>query len=1092
MKKILSIVLAVLMLASMVAISGVVSAAAEDTTPVTSVELIPAYGNKDLSIVSNTMVAGDGVNEFSIVDTSTLTGGAEGVPSATAYYLKNNAKVNKIGMYFEVNKEIWPVTREWANKELYLEFWIWTSAKLANPVLRMFPVKENNGGSYVEYACQAFGDNSKWTTTAGWSRAIIKLDSGYSNNNAGGKWYYEMMNEGIFRNFEVHDHGNAGADIAVAAARLIVADSTDEAAQAPWGIEISSKRSHYYIGETASKSDFTVKYQGQEVTDYTMSEIDTSVYGRKIVTFTVNGVTQTYRIQVKPRGNTFGDTNAELYGGKPDNGIGCQLNADNFRTGDQSMVFFASNDTHYRTYNETPIDLTGEEYFEFWIYITSDFLKTASTNSEFLIELSSKRNPTANTWRYHWVTNNSNYNLLQFNQGWQKVRIPLQKDLSKGGDFDRTTNHIDGKVNLVQNFSEPMDFSEVDGMRIRTPNWPSDISSNGLILLGGIGYGMDVSVNGEKWGDDLATAIAEAPAGATVKLENDITTDETIIIDKKVYLDLNRFTLRSSADPIFKIVEGGNLRVVDNNNYLRLSYGGVQKFQGDIISTTANASAFKMIGSTDNDGSSTILKVSEKIDIFADYGVDINLDTKAEGIYTSYGVKADLYGNFAPSGLSENNNCNVYINGLVQGDPIVNIYGGTYKVTDVSHFAVPGEGTINVMGGTFDGDLLAAGTTTTAEVKTDVYLFDNYTDKVDGLILAGGTWDIDVSSAKDIQGGAFLNETYKEVVDVELNTVDSNDADLLFAGNWTTFNNQKNANNYNMIRASKSGSTIQFNFTGSVLELAGYKAPSYGKVQIEVIGKGSYIVDLYAEAATWDAHLFTSFVGEGTHDVVITVLDEKNEAATNKGLFYAALDTISVDGTVNALDENYVVETDVILDSSSAVITVDEVKTNNATATGLTNVVAENGFIAVEDNKIHYVAEMTTSDTITYKMNGVKGQINVSFEDGIIFEAEDYLDAGTTANAWKLSNHSAITLKNGESAEFTFTGSAITIIGYKSLKYGDFRLFIDDQYIERVSETAEGYNYQFALGKWTCDENTTHTVKVVAMGNVLLDGFIIQ
>lgn len=46
MKKILSIVLAVLMLASMVAISGVVSAAAEDTTPVTSVELIPAYGKR--------------------------------------------------------------------------------------------------------------------------------------------------------------------------------------------------------------------------------------------------------------------------------------------------------------------------------------------------------------------------------------------------------------------------------------------------------------------------------------------------------------------------------------------------------------------------------------------------------------------------------------------------------------------------------------------------------------------------------------------------------------------------------------------------------------------------------------------------------------------------------------------------------------------------------------------------------------------------------------------------------------------------------------------------------------------------------------
>ncbi len=1090
MKKILSIVLAVLMLASTVAISGIVSASAATTAPV-SVELIPAYGEKDLSIAYNTLQTGEGVNEISIVNTSTLTGGAEGVPSSTAYYLKNNDKKNGTGLYFEINKEIWPITREWANKEIYLEFWIWTSAKLINPVLRMFPKRENVNGRYVENACMAFGDNSKWTTVAGWSRCIIKLDSGYSNNANGGKWYYEMMNEGIFRNIEFHDHANAGADIAIAAVRLIKADSAT-AAQTPWGFEISSSKTHYYLNETPSKDDFTVKYQGQEVEDFTMSAIDTSTWGRKVITFTANGVSQQYNIQVKPRGNTFGDTNAELYGGKPDNGIGCALNNDNYRTGDQSMVFYGNNDTHYRTVgDEIPLDLTGEEYFEFWIYITPDFLKTASTSAEFLIELSSTRNPTANTWRYHWKTNTANYDLLQFKGGWQKVRIPLQKNLATGGDFDRTTDHFNKLVHLVQNFTEPMDFSEIDGMRIRTPNWPTDITSNGMILLGGIGYGMDVSVNNEKWGDDLATAIAEAPAGATVKLENDITTDKTIIIDKKVYLDLNRFTLKSSADPIFKIVEGGNLRVVDNNNYLRASYGGEQRYQGDIISTTAGASAFKMIGATENNGSETIktiLKVSEKIDIFADYGVDVNLDTKAEGIYTSYGVEAELYGNFAPSGLSEYN-CNIYINGLVQGDPTIDIYGGNYQVTDISHFTVPGEGTINVKGGTFNG-ALAAGSTTTPIVKTDVYLFGNYTDNVKDLIIADGVWDIDVSAAKAIAGGYFLNDSYKEVANFELNTVDSNDADMIFEGNWTTFNNQKNANNYNMIRASKSGSTIKFNFTGSVFELAGYKSPSYGKINVHVVGFGSWVVDLYAAEATWDAHIFSAVLPEGTYDVIITVLGEKNAAATNKGLFYAALDTISVDGTVNAISDTYVAESDIVLDSANATITVDEVFTNGKEATGLTNVVSVNGNIAVEGNKIHYVADITANDTITYEMNGVKGKINVTF-DQVVFEAENYLVNGTKVDAWKLSDHSAMVLEAGETATFTFTGSALTIIGYKSLKYGDFRLYIDDEYIGRISEKGEGYNYQFGLGRWTCDEGT-HTVEIRAQGKVLLDGFVVE
>ena len=81
----------------------------------------------------------------------------------------------------------------------------------------------------------------------------------------------------------------------------------------------------------------------------------------------------------------------------------------------------------------------------------------------------------------------------------------------------------------------------------------------------------------------LSDAISNAAAGTTIKLGSNVDLSAAITISKEITLDLNGFTITSSAGDVFKITENGNFTITDSSSDNSGKITGPESVSDDIF-----------------------------------------------------------------------------------------------------------------------------------------------------------------------------------------------------------------------------------------------------------------------------------------------------------------------------------------------------------------------------------------------------------------------------------------------------------------------------------------------------------------------------
>ncbi|MBQ8533827.1 MAG: endonuclease/exonuclease/phosphatase family protein [Clostridia bacterium] len=327
------------------------------------------------------------------------------------------------------------------------------------------------------------------------------------------------------------------------------------------------------------------------------------------------------------------------------------------------------------------------------------------------------------------------------------------------------------------------------------------------------------------------------------------------------------------------------------------------------------------------------------------------------------------------------------------------------------------------------------------------------------------------------------------------NYIKETDTAITYTGDFTVIKNIKKAHDKDSIRASKYGSTAKFSFVGESFAIIGYKNNTYGMISVIVDGQKEEIVDLYNDTAVYGEVLYEKNVGEGLHEVIVTVLDKKRAEAKNPTLFYACFDRFVTDGEFVANDmiidpiskkvsdnvSDIIIDIPYVVGGESASLTAD----------------ALYGTVEVKDSKtLTYTASaVTANDVITYKINGFTGTIELDLSS-VSFQAEDMpLPKGFgVTNSWYLEGGAGV-MATVAGREFTFdvNAAAIRFIGYRSKAYGSFEVYVDGKLTKVMNEyAAGGYQYKQDLGMISLGEYGKHTVKIKALGRILLDSIMIS
>lgn len=193
----------------------------------------------------------------------------------------------------------------------------------------------------------------------------------------------------------------------------------------------------------------------------------------------------------------------------------------------------------------------------------------------------------------------------------------------------------------------------------------------------------------------LAAAIAAAQDGATVKLVDNITTDEGIAVAKKVTLDMANHTITSAVKQVFTVLDAGDLTITGNGT-----------ITGPTGEAAKNFDSYSMIYVTGTNAKLTVMDGKITAGGVGDCGM--------YGIYVADGgnvILGDAGTKTGPTittwfaAVGENN---------TTSPANITIYGGEYTAQAApadsdwwAYFCAPvyasASGDINISGGTFNG-----------------------------------------------------------------------------------------------------------------------------------------------------------------------------------------------------------------------------------------------------------------------------------------------------------------------------------------------------------------------------------------------------
>jgi len=215
-KSLVSVVIALSILATMCIVGISASAKTHEFWIVTE------DGAKDVSHMSVTKSGTTA--DFSVVDTSTLTGGTAGVPAAKAYKAKATAGVARDGFIAPING----ITTNFADlydvrTDATLDAWIWISnpAGLNTFIIRLYAEGDmreavmgdvvQNPGNFCEFWA---AQNGPTGLVAGWNHIQVKIAAGSWRGSTESKFNSTKTIAG----YSIHNHSAGSADVEFALA----------------------------------------------------------------------------------------------------------------------------------------------------------------------------------------------------------------------------------------------------------------------------------------------------------------------------------------------------------------------------------------------------------------------------------------------------------------------------------------------------------------------------------------------------------------------------------------------------------------------------------------------------------------------------------------------------------------------------------------------------------------------------------------------------------------------------------------------------------------------------------------------------------
>ncbi|MGN1080502.1 MAG: bacterial Ig-like domain-containing protein, partial [Acutalibacteraceae bacterium] len=641
MKKVISLLLAVMMVMSMVAISGIVSASAESASSGKILNIISPYGEKNAEDIKLAAVS-------SKVSASVIDVSEDGIPVEQAYFAETTAtKIAKDGMIIDVGEiDFGSVMTEFLAGTVYVDMYVYIEdpSTFGTPIFRMFERYSNQNtatavfDNYLEWNLCNSGVAAS-TLVAGWNHLTYAIKPTTSANSYIDSAMAEFTAQQKLRYVAFYDHkAEVASNYAIGAVRLLTNQADKDL---PWDLEVSPKDSHVTVGEDLTAADLGVTLNGAAV-DAAVTGFDSNTAGKQTVTVTYGDYSVKTQINVQAKGFATFQSQSD---GLSLSSAG--YNVDNFKTGSASVQYASTATPLAQKVFSTPLDFSGLDYIEINMYLTQSAVDNAGSGYWINFEFGSNGNCSNKCVRWRYQGSSSTVAPSKtLKAGWNKVQIPvaaLSLDYVLSGTA--TSNNV--PVNGIQwcmaghdtgtNTSHWVDWSAVNWIRV----YMQGMTSGSVILVSGIGYGMDTQLNGEYNGDDLAATIADAKDGDTVTIQDNITLDSPVVIDKDITLNLNRYNISGDLSYLF-YVNGGSLNIVDNNTYLNISMGGKQTVFGKLVNGKELGAIVRVMGSADPEAVDySTLSVAKGITLKAVYGVQVLGPKNAAGneMY-AYGVKA--------------------------------------------------------------------------------------------------------------------------------------------------------------------------------------------------------------------------------------------------------------------------------------------------------------------------------------------------------------------------------------------------------------------------------------------------------------------
>ena len=175
----------------------------------------------------------------------------------------------------------------------------------------------------------------------------------------------------------------------------------------------------------------------------------------------------------------------------------------------------------------------------------------------------------------------------------------------------------------------------------------------------------------------------------------------------------------------------------------------------------------------------------------------------------------------------------------------------------------------------------------TAKVKKEGTINLKTTNDLSKLDLNGYTSCIKLSTKNaEKLNYTYTNTSFNCIIPkpLTIGKYEENNINLTYSSNWKTLS----SNNYSggsLKLTNTANSTLKFAFTGTCFELYGTKAITRGFFKVNIDGSDVATIDAYNKSTLYTQLLYkSSLLSSGTHNVIITVLNSKNTAATSIGL----------------------------------------------------------------------------------------------------------------------------------------------------------------------------------------------------------------